>query len=130
MAEKSTIPEFLSSPRSEELSLFEKDVFENPEKLFEADLLKLSPEDPAFASKVLISAYISHYNAKTEELAQKLNLGKNDPCAELNTIIQECTAGVAKFLSQNKALLSSQSSNDSSKGGNRYDNERVWKNYW
>lgn len=116
MAEKNNPPTFLVNPKSKALSMLEKEIFANPEKLFEADILKLSPNDPALASKVLISAYISHYSSKKQEILKKFNIGENDSCPEYDVIIQECTNGISRFLAQNEKLLSSHLSDKSEKG--------------
>ena len=96
-------PDFLVDIKNKKLLEFAEKVFKNPRLLAKADIMELSPDNPALASKVLLSAY-------TEALkneAQKISDAKKGDI--LNELLTQYKGVVAEFLEKNKMLSNSQS---------------------
>ena len=97
-------PDFLVDLKEDKKLLkFAEKVFENPRLLAKANITELSPQNPALASKVLLSAYT---RALKEEAKMIADAKKDDVLKELLTQYESV---VAEFLEKNKMLASSQS---------------------
>ena len=114
MAEEKTTfnPDFLVDPKKhKKLLSFAREIFSDPSKISKADIAELSPENPALASKVLLSAY----TRALKEEARKLNTPNKEDVLE--TISTEYALFLENFLEKNKSVLKTLNST-TQKGGN------------
>ena len=97
-------PDFLVDlKKDKKLLKYAEKVFINPRLLAKADISELSPDNPALASKVLLSAYT---RALKDEAQMIADAKKEDVLKELLTQYESV---VAEFLEKNKMLANSQS---------------------
>lgn len=102
-------PDFLVDiKKDKKLLKFAEKVFINPRLLAKADITELSPDNPALASKVLLSAY----TRALKDEAQMIAGAKKDEI--LKELLVQYKSVVDEFLEKNKILANSQSQ----KGGN------------
>ena len=102
-------PDFLVDiKKDKKLLKFAEKVFINPRLLAKADITELSPNNPALASKVLLSAY----TRALKDEAQMIAGAKKDEI--LKELLVQYKSVVDEFLEKNKILANSQSQ----KGGN------------
>ena len=97
-------PDFLVDlKKDKKLLKFAEKVYENPRLLAKADITELSPDNPALASKVLLSAY----TRSLKEEARMIASAKKEEV--LKELLSHYEGVVAEFLEKNKILASSQS---------------------
>ena len=89
--------------KDKKLLKFAEKVFENPRLLAKADIKELSPENPALASKVLLTAYTK---ALKDEAKMISEAKKGEILKEL---LSQYKTVVAEFLEKNKMLACAQS---------------------
>ena len=97
-------PDFLVDiKKDKKLLKFAEKVFINPRLLAKADITELSPDNPALASKVLLSAY----TRALKDEAQMIAGAKKDEI--LKELLVQYKSVVDEFLEKNKILANSQS---------------------
>ena len=105
MAEKSqtTLNQdfIVDAQKHKKLLEYAQKVFENPQLLADADIYSLSPDNPALASKVLLSAY----TRALKEEARKLDTP--DKSSILEELHQKYEQLVNEFREKNRSLLDS-----------------------
>ena len=121
MAEKSqtTLNQdfIVDAQKHKKLLEYAQKVFENPQLLADADIYSLSPDNPALASKVLLSAY----TRALKEEARKLDTP--DKSSILEELHQKYEQLVNEFREKNRSLLDSLTS--TKQGGKQL---WQWKN--
>ena len=100
----------VDAKKDAKLLKFAEKVFKSPGLLSQANIAELSPESPALASKVLLSAYTRALLAE----ARKVDSNKEKQVFE--TLYAEYSNVVQEFLEKNKELLNELSSKKE-KGG-------------
>ncbi len=113
--------DFLLDPKKhKELLKVAQEVFNDPSKISHVEIAELSPENPALASKVLLSAYT---RALKEEARKVSGDNKESLLDEINS---KYSAFIDEFLEKNKALFATLSSSKSNKNGGK--TLWQWKN--
>ena len=95
--------DFMLDPKKDKkLFAFAEKVFKNPELLATADIMELSPNNPALASKILLASYTRALIEETRKHPEKNN------SELLENLKSQYAHVVDEFLSKNKELASSQ----------------------
>ena len=105
-------PDFIVDAKKDaKLLKFAEKVFKTPTLLSQANVAELSPENPALASKILLSAYTRAL------LSEARNIDSKKEKEVFETLYSEYSYVIAKFLENNKQLAADLS-NKQEKGGN------------
>lgn len=99
--------------KDKKLLSFAEKVYKNPRLLAKADIAELSPDNPALASKILLSAY----TRSLMEEARMISNAKKDEI--LKDLLMQYKDVVDEFLAKNKTIANhmSQKLQQSQKGG-------------
>ena len=114
MAEEKNVnfnPNYMLDPKKHKKLLAEAQaVFNDPSSISKKDILKISPENPALASKVLLSAYTRALHKEA------VSFDSPDKETILQEIHDKYKVFLDEFISKNRELASSLSSNKQTGG--------------
>lgn len=113
---------FVDPKKHKDLLKKAREIFEDPSKIASADIAESSPENPALASKLFLSAY----TRALKEEARKVD-EKQQP-----TVLEELNAKYSVFVTEyrkkNERILNSLLKSKKTEA-NSHDNERIWKKH-